>query len=276
MQGNDIGTDASGTKRLSVAPFSSNGVYIQNAPANTIGGTVAGAGNLISGNSQYGIAITDQSGSTFNSDGTIVQGNLIGTDVTGTGALGNGSDGVNISSSNPTTAINDLIGGNTAAAGNTISSNGRSGVSLGGGLDIVVQSNLIGTDITGTVPLGNGFTGVQVSGAGSSTIAGNVVSANVQGGIQIQNTSATGNLIEENFIGTDPSGTINLGNGGNGIWVMTSNNTVGGTSTGAGNTIAFNKCAGECWLVLPRVLRRPPEWQSCRMRSTATATWGSI
>ena len=51
---------------------------------NTVGGPTAGAGNVISANRHYGILITGDGAS-----GNLIQGNEIGTDVTGTVALGN-------------------------------------------------------------------------------------------------------------------------------------------------------------------------------------------
>ena len=47
-------------------------------------------------------------------------------------------------------------------------------------------------------------------------------------------------LVEGNYIGTDVSGTLNLGNQSNGVSLASSSNTIGGTIGGAGNTIDFN------------------------------------
>ena len=120
VQGNYIGTDASGTTGLG----NNIGVALTNALNNTIGGTTAAARNIISDNGA-GILI---SGGTGNK----VQSNYIGTDVTGTATdpdgipnngdeLGNLLNGVSIE----TGAANNTIGGTTAAAGNVISGNGN-------------------------------------------------------------------------------------------------------------------------------------------------------
>ena len=72
VQGNFIGIDVTGTVRLESTSFFS-GIRIASSDANMIGGTEAGAGNLIAGEVHI-----------LRADGNVVQGNLIGTDVTGT------------------------------------------------------------------------------------------------------------------------------------------------------------------------------------------------
>src|SRR5215207_7185529 len=123
IQGDYIGTNAAGDTRLG----NNQGVALSNAPNNTIGGTTAGARNIISGNGAWGIRISDAE-----STGNKVQGNYIGTDVTGRvtdpdgipnngDELGNLFNGVSIQ----TGSSNNTIGGTTPAAGNVISGNGN-------------------------------------------------------------------------------------------------------------------------------------------------------
>jgi titin len=228
VQGNYIGTDATGTHALG----NGTGIYLQSASNTTVGGMTAGAGNLISGNLSKGIL---SGGDT----GTLVQGNHIGTDVTGTHALGNGSDGVAIS------GPNDLVGGTAAGAGNLIAGNGGNGVTLGGPSGNVVQGNKIGTDITGTYVLGNNgfgihiFHGINDLVGGTAAGAGNLIAGNVLG-IRIDGDS---NVVQGNKIGTDATGTQALGNV-IGVATQGSNNLVGGTAAGAGNLIAGNSSTG--------------------------------
>jgi VCBS repeat-containing protein/parallel beta-helix repeat protein len=110
VQGNYIGTNAAGTAALG---NTEDDVWLNDASNNTIGGTVAGAGNVISGNGWSGVAFTGGGA------GNVVQGNLIGVDSSGTAALANLRQGVQLAGSNSAT-----IGGVTAGTGNVIANNG--------------------------------------------------------------------------------------------------------------------------------------------------------
>jgi hypothetical protein len=252
VEGNFIGTDLTGTKPLG---NTNNGVSIVDASDNTIGGTVAGAGNLISGNKSNGIFIgTDQVGAT--ATGNLVEGNFIGTDPSGTKALGNTNNGVSI-----VDASDNTIGGTATADRNVISGNGGSGVRMGtdqnGAMATgnLVEGNFIGTDQSGTNALANVFNGVQITDASGNTIGGtttgaaNVLSGNNSDGIFIYTdrtgAMATGNLIQGNFIGTDNTGTKALGNSINGVEIRdVSGNTIGGTTAAARNVISSNTKQG--------------------------------
>ncbi len=240
VQGNLIGTDISGTVALG---NQNNGVIASGigTSSNTIGGTATGAGNVIAGNSVSGVALTG------GASGNVVQGNLIGTDATGTQALGNGQFGVGIVDAGTS---NNLIGGTVAGARNVISASlHNNGVGIFGGATAnVVQGNFIGTDVSGTVALGNVVNGVGVSDAGTSnnTVggtaagAGNVISGNLNAGIQFFNGSS-GNVVQGNYIGTDCSGTLPLGNTYAGVAISgAANNRIGGTASGASNLISGN------------------------------------
>ena len=130
-----MGTDLSGTIALC---NSGNGVFMFNSSNNTIGGTTAAARNIISGNRLPGIAI----GGEF-STGNRVQGNYVGTNVTGTGDLGNQSNGMIV-----VNGTGHVIGGTVAGAGNVVSGNNSPGIALGFSdpAGILVQGNFIGTN----------------------------------------------------------------------------------------------------------------------------------
>jgi hypothetical protein len=246
IQGNLIGTDITGTKALSYIVNSSsmsNGISIS-GNGNTIGGTDPGAGNLISGNVSAGIFVAAFARN------NVIQGNLIGTDVTGEKPLGN-LIGITSFGSNTT------IGGAAPGAGNVISGNSQYGVNLVGRGNNFVKGNLIGTDRTGTKPLGNGVAnsvndGIFVGESGDiiggvEPGAGNVISGNGGNGISlgVSGTFSSNISIQGNFIGTDRTGTLAIGNGAAGIQIYASHgNLIGGTLPGAGNVISANNGAG--------------------------------
>ncbi len=237
MAGNLIGTNAAGTGAV---PNDGPGIVTTNGSGLTIGGTAAGAGNVIFlGNDGDGIDIDLDIGD-------VVVGNKIGTDITGTLALGNTGSGFVISG-----GANNTIGGTAAGAGNLISGNLAVGVGIINSPLNVVQGNLIGTDVTGTAALGNTGGGIFVSSAGGGPSSGqNLIGGfdrrrgqrhlgNGQEGIFI----AYGilDIVAGNLIGTDASGTVALPNDGAGI--VTTNGsglTIGGTAAGAGNVISGN------------------------------------
>ena len=105
VQGNLIGTDPTGLSPIG----NTTGVILQQgASNNTIGGLTVGAGNVISGNSGDGVDLSGTS--SFSTTGNVVEGNFIGTDVTGAVTLANLGDGVRLAPS---------------ASGNTIGGRGR-------------------------------------------------------------------------------------------------------------------------------------------------------
>ncbi|PYK26753.1 MAG: hypothetical protein DME59_06690 [Verrucomicrobia bacterium] len=238
IEGNFIGTNTAGTAALPNGSAGLGGVIFVGASSNnTVGGTTPDARNLISGNVGPGISF---GGGT----GNVVQGDLIGTDVTGTLALGNTDRGVFVNGSN------NVIGGTTVDARNIISANAR-GVDLFGGSNNTVQGNFIGTDVTGTIALPNPNVGVNINGTTNNVIGGltatpgmppgNLISGNGNAtvGVWLGSSSAQANVIQGNIIGADITGTQPLGNL-TGIQIDGPDNTVGGTAAGAGNIIAFN------------------------------------
>jgi hypothetical protein len=240
IEGNLIGLGAAGTNAM---PGSNIGVGLQGgAISNTIGGTIAGAGNVISGNGNYGIFISD-----VGTSNNVVQGNLIGTGMAGTNAVGNVNFGIGIWSG----ASGNLIGGNSAGARNVISGTTGYGygITLGGANGNVVQGNYIGTDINGKSAIPNGFSGVALySAAANNTIgggagAGNVISGNYSYGLYISDPGTTNNWIQGNIIGADATGTNALPNyTGLIIFGGTTNDIIGlkSDNSGTGNEIAFN------------------------------------
>jgi len=227
VQGNFVGVNADGTQALGNGY---RGVDIGSS-SNTIGGTSGTARNVISGNKQDGIWI-------YSGSGNQVQGNYIGVGIDGAKALGNGYRGIEIANSS-----NNIIGGTSTEARNVISGNSQNGVWIQSGTGNQVQGNYIGTDFSGTKALGNSLSGITISSSsnvigGTSMAARNVISGNTQDGIWIQ--SGSGNQVQGNYIGTDYSGATALRNDHNGIVISSSNNIIGGTSEAARNVISGN------------------------------------
>ena len=237
--GNYIGTNAAGDGAIRNGD---DGVEItRDASFNTIGGTTVAERNIISGNQDDGVLI-DSSGSVSN----IVSGNYIGTDASGTEVIPNGSNGIQAR----TGASSNIIGSGVSGGGNLLSGNNKNGILVKDSASVAnaILGNYIGTDFTGTMALGNGINGVSIeSGASASRIGGgsgegNVISGNGQDGIHIQGTGTDGNAVLGNLIGTDRTGSADLGNTRHGILVFDGpkNTQIGGSGSEEGNVIAGN------------------------------------
>ena len=250
VEGNLIGSNANGTRAVGNGNI---GVLVDQSPDNVVGGTNPGAGNVISGNRAATLPGPNPDPATTGAGGVViigpaatgnaVIGNLIGTTASGAGRLGNAYDGVGISG-----APGNTVGG-AGPAGNTISANGGVGVRIAGAgaSGNSVLNNRIGTDAGGSLALGNAYDGVFLNLAPGNRIGapglGNVIAASGFSGIFILGASATGNLVESNFIGTGIGGVGNLGNTDDGVLIQNATgNTIG--QTGAGNTIRNNRLGG--------------------------------
>ena len=221
IQGNYVGVDSTGTAALANAV---GGVRIQgSASGNTIGGSASGARNVISGNTNDGIYVTDSGTS-----GNVIQGNYLGTNSTGTAPVPNGDRGVQIESG----ATNTAVGGSGANEGNLISGNLGDGViiadfSSSGTTGNVVEGNWIGVASDGTSALGNQKHGVHIDNVsgnrvgGADADAGNLIAHSNWNGVQVSPTAGTDNAILGNDIysngglGIDLEGDGITGNDGN-------------------------------------------------------------
>jgi titin len=202
---------------------------------NLIGGTAPNARNVISGNKNQG-------GLRIRGSNNVVQGNFIGTDVTGLLADGNQIAGVVV------TGWNNVIGGTQPGARNVIAGNLGDGVKILGSKGNVVEGNWIGLNADGAV-LGNTSNGIEILGFGKSQ--GNVIGGTVPGSqnvisgnfVGVKLDGAVANIVEGNLIGTLADGVTPAGNRAVGVVVTAGsvNNSIGGTTPGAGNTIAFSQ-----------------------------------
>jgi CSLREA domain-containing protein len=119
------------------------------------------------------------------------------------------------------------------------------GISINGGPNITVRGCFVGTNAAGTKALGNLGEGIgsfanDVTIGGAAPAARNLLSGNGEVGFE---TSGQGNEVLGNYIGTDRTGTKDLGNTFDGVALYSSNNFVGGPGS-SGNVIGFNGSSG--------------------------------
>ena len=205
--------------------------------------------SLVINNSYFdGIALGSKGGNR-------VEGCYIGTDVTGTVARPNGGNGISLSGSN------NIIGGLTTASRNVISGNRGTGIDVarfcctGNQSPIsgnVIRGNYVGVNATGSAAIPNQREGIRITSVnanvpvtgnlvgGTQAGAGNVVSGNRFDGINLDGFYVSNNTVQGNFVGTNSNGSFPIPNDGDGIYVIGSNNLIGGPSPGARNVISGN------------------------------------
>ncbi|MDX2038441.1 MAG: PKD domain-containing protein [Isosphaeraceae bacterium] len=246
-----IGVDRDGSNTL---PNDGPGIFLANSGDDvTIGGTVAGEGNLIGGNTQGGIRV-DGSGI----ERTLIVGNSIGVrdDID----LGNGFFGIRLIGARDT-----VIGGDSTAnpaVRNFIAFNQGNGIQIeGDGADHAIgtsiQGNRIGTDETGTLLAPNNGHGIAlVDRASSTTIGGtdpgrgNLISGNALAGVAFMSNLVSNNWVLGNRIGTNADGSAALPND-RGVEMSggTGSNTIGSNDDAfndflEGNLISGNLSSG--------------------------------
>jgi hypothetical protein len=227
--GNRIGTNAAGTTMI---PNGGYGVALENFSALI-------EGNLISANNAGGISNKWQSAN-FRSTVEIAE-NYIGTDITGNLDFGNNGDGIyfedNLVITFPESharVYSNVISGNAGdgvRAGQTVTVNRANTVPTIGAAGFIFSSrssgnsnltaptgNFIGTNAAGNAALPNDGNGIRLENA-PAIVEGNLISANGESGIRITGETPFGNLIADNYIGTNAAGTAALGNSFRGIWV---------------------------------------------------------
>jgi hypothetical protein len=161
----------------------------------------------------------------------LVEGNFIGTDVSGGHALGNTNADITIT-------VGATIGGSSDGARNVIA--GGSSEGINSVRNCTIEGNYLGTNAAGTLGLGGYHGGAALDGVTNSTIENNVISTGSATGMR----GLLGDLVVGNKIGTDPTGTLVVGND-IGINLSSSgplgvNNTIGGTTSSVANVISGN------------------------------------
>jgi hypothetical protein len=159
--------------------------------------------------------------------------NLVGLDVTGVALLTPACPGTSF-------AVN--VNGTANSAIENVIAGGSNGFSVNGSGN-TFKGNFLGTDVTGTILFGLAEHAFSVVGTnhvigGAAPAEGNIVAGGqFYNGLEL---GGSGHVVYGNFIGTDLTGTIDLGNLHAGIVASGTNLTIGGTGAGEANTIAFN------------------------------------
>lgn len=206
VRGNVIGLNATGVAALANG---GDGIRVEAPVTDTvIGGTAAGARNVLSGNGGAGVMLAG-------ADFSLVQGNYVGLDVAGTATIGQYA-GIVIDGGD-----DNVIGGFGAAAGNVIAGNGDGVQIVNGAQDNLVYRNTIGARPGGTVaaPNTNGLylaSGASGNSIGSTGGDGNLIAFNLGAGVVVDGATSLGNRIRHNSIHSNGGLAIDLTNGGNG------------------------------------------------------------
>ncbi len=213
--------------------------------------------NVISGNGANGINL-------IAANNNQIAMNYVGTDASGTVALGNAINGILVTAG----ASSNLIGGDATGGndptnnvfvrppeGNLISGNGSDGVFINGqATQNTLSGNFIGTAASGSAALGNGQDGVAIEDANGNALIGctfqqdpfvfyNVISGNGANGLRVTNANNT--TVQANFFGVGADNTTPVGNGLNGlVFEGSSANTVMGGPIPLGNVDSANKQNG--------------------------------
>ena len=224
VEGNYIGIDPTGTV---ARPNTGHGVLVQSAN-NRIGGVTAAARNVISGNQGTGVVLQNSTATN-----NLVQGNYIGTNGSGTSAIANLGNGIDVQDAPNATITNNVVSGNN-----------ENGIALlGSGTDsALVRLNTIGANVLRSNPVANRLDGIRIDGArlpmiGGPASVGNFIAGNGQHGVGIYGPSFTFEL-SGNVIGYQAP-LIALGNTGDGVFVGGGTNANIGSS-GIGNSIKNN------------------------------------
>ena len=199
-----LGTDATGTQAVP----NWFGIWVAGANGNTIGGTAAGGGNLVSANRSVQLFLVS-------ADDNVVQGNFIGPDAAGMNRVGgNALSGYGIDADSG--SLRNLIGGTEPGARNVISGLSSVGLTLrSGSADNQVLGNFIGVAADGVTPLSDSqgvvidYGAVRNRVGGVASGEGNRIAFNEWEGVVIANP-ATGNSIRGNQIFDNGKLGINL------------------------------------------------------------------
>ena len=207
IEWNLIGVDEGGDGPM---PNAADGIRFSGLGLGTISGNVI-SDNLISGNGANGVYLG------ANVTATVLTGNKIGVDQTGTAAIGNAANGILVGSG----AHQNVLGGTVYADANTISGNGANGVWIKdtGSSGNSVQWNYIGLDASGTNAITNQENGIRIGPQCQlNTVVDCYVSGNRANGILVEGPGG-GHRIDANIVGLNTAGNAVPNQGRAGVYL---------------------------------------------------------
>jgi parallel beta-helix repeat protein len=221
LNGNFIGTTADGDARLGNG---ANGVWIDSANYNSLVGCKFVNNpfvyyNVVSGNRQNGLRITD-------AKGTVVQGNFFGSGANNTALVPNRQDGILVDGSSADTKVGGVI-----PLGNVSAGNGRNGIAVTGTASGFTTFNTFGGLLAFKGAAPNGRDGLLItSTGGNNLVRTNVFSGNRRNGIELGG-NASGVTVDPDIAGATTSGQGPLPNGGDGLRIdgTAHGNIIGGS-----------------------------------------------
>ncbi|HXA02050.1 MAG TPA: right-handed parallel beta-helix repeat-containing protein [Cytophagaceae bacterium] len=243
FEGNWIGVDMATGNQALYGNYDA-GITVVGSSDIRIGGSVAGAGNISSGNGENGGFTGADGFSIFNvTPRPTIKGNIIGLGADGVTFLQNMAHGIEC-----LTCDDGVIGGTSLIERNLIAGSGNQGIQLVTSPRVTVVNNYIGTDASGLLNRGGLQNGIHVSNSANVVIGGttagtrNLVVGNAIVGITVDGTSS-GIIIKGNFIGLGSDGLTAIGNKSMGIQIAgntASNATIGGYTALERNIISSN------------------------------------
>ena len=237
VEGNDIGTDSTGSHALP----NYNGVIIQNGATNNL---ILGSAD--SPRSHFGQQLGWNPHRRHRDHRQHGGGSLHRRHRQRVHGAGQRESGVAIYAG----ASNNTIGGTSSGQGDVLSGNGSNGVYISdsGTIGNLVEGDDIGTNSTGSLAVGNHDGVVIQNGAANNTIGGtssttrDLISGNNWEGVHISGGGTSGNVVDGDYIGVNAGGSAALGNvqSGVGIYAGASNNIIGGSVSGSGDVVSGN------------------------------------
>jgi CSLREA domain-containing protein len=237
-----------------------DGIRVKGGGGHRIGGANQADRNVVAGANNDGIQLEDSSDN-------VVIGNYVGMTADGLGRLPNADSGIQLDG----VSLRNRVGGLTVGERNVVSGNAGIGVQLLGSMRAdgtcetpegnLVQGNYLGVNVNGTKPTsggthGNYGDGAQISTCARNNVIGgtapgsrNVISGNRADGVELDSSggpggaaAVCGNLVQGNYVGSDPSGTAPVPNTDDGVGLDNGacDNLVGGSDPAAGNLIGGN------------------------------------